>query len=79
MSIDILDWKMKPRFFSGVIWHNNVRVYINIAIWNCNMFWVKRMCTVLFGLTDNLLKTIQENIFNAQFNYRKNISYFSER
>ena len=35
-------------------------------------FELKRRYSVLFGLTDNLLKTIQEiYISNAPFNYRK--------
>ena len=50
------------KVFCSVIWQNNVRTNINAQFGLLKCFGLKRKYSVLFGLTDNLLATIHENI-----------------
>ena len=59
MYIDISNWKTTPRFFAksfGEIMLKSI-LMLQFGLLKCFGY------AVLFGLTDNLLTTIQENIF----------------
>ena len=50
------------KVFCRISWRDNIRININATVWIIEIFRIKRRYSVLFGLTDNLLAAIQENI-----------------
>ena len=59
---------------SRFIWRNNLRVYINIKIWNFDMFWAKKKMLRFIWINRWFRNHPGKYIFNARFNYRKNRS-----
>ena len=59
------------KIFSQFIWRNNARIHVNIKFEIVTCFGLKRRYSVLFGLTDNFLESIEENISNERVNNRK--------
>ena len=62
LSIDISNWKTTPRFFAELFGKIMLESILMLQFGLIKCFGLKRRCSVLFGLTDNLLATIQENI-----------------
>ena len=62
LSIDISDWKTTPRFFAELVGEIILESILMLQFGLLRFLGLKRRYSVLFGLTDNLLATIQENI-----------------
>ena len=61
-SIDISDWKITPRFFAKSFDEIMFKPILMLQFGLLECLGLKRRYYVLFGLTDNLFATIQENI-----------------
>ena len=62
LSIDMLDWNTTPTFFAELFGEIMLESILMLQFGLMKCFRLKRRYSVLFGLTDNLLATIQENI-----------------
>ena len=62
LSIDISDWKTTPRFFAELFGEVILESILMQQFGLLKCFGLERRYSVLFGLTDYLLATIQENI-----------------
>ena len=54
--------KNNIKVFCRISWRDNIRLNINATVWIVEIFGLKRKYYVLFGILNNLLATIQENI-----------------
>ena len=62
LSIDMSDWKTTPRFFAELVGEIILESILMLQFGLLRFLGLTRRYSVLFGLTDNLLATIQENI-----------------
>ena len=62
MYTDKSDWKTTTRFFAVLVGEIILESILMLQFGLLKCFTSKRRYSVLFGLTDNLLATIRENI-----------------